>query len=192
MPDTDVSPAQIKANEVLARYPITLPPVPVYDIARQYGLSVHEFTFSNDFSDIAGYIDIADNTIALNSADMPAFKTFAVAYELGLWLLYKDELQTNSDLSILRHRPIGTAGDNPRENEADVFAAYLMMPDKFWQEYDSISQKNDHVGDSNLAIIFGVPADLIVFRRKLFKQADSAKEESRGLSFRGLLSGFRS
>jgi Zn-dependent peptidase ImmA (M78 family) len=114
-------------------------PVPVVEIAKKLGITISEVVMP-DFQGIkpSGILNKNQGTwtILLNNADSSVRKRFTIAHEIGHYLLHS----TESSL-ILDDFPAGETFyrlglDDPKEKDANYFAACLLMPEdqikNFW------------------------------------------------------------
>ena len=154
----DFTAARQLARTVLEENFIIRPPVIAERLAKTYGLEVVYGDFKPQHSHVAGFIDFARNTIAVNALDSAPRQNFTVAHELGHYLLkhsvedgYTVLLRNTDD--IIR---------TPIEQEANCFAANVLVPGQFLLEY---LDNYPHVTDQQLAGVFGVSASVIRFRK---------------------------
>jgi len=154
----DFAEAEELARQILKENFIIEPLVFTTKPAEACGLSVFEAEFKPNYAHIAGFIDFAKNKILVNTLDSPARKNFTIAHELGhYWLGHEAEngyavLLRNTDEMI----------KTPQEQEANCFAANLLVPEPFLREY---LEKYPFASDSQFANIFGVSADVIRYRK---------------------------
>jgi len=148
-----------KAEETLEENLICDPPVNVYELASNYGVSVLHKPFPDEIRDISGFIVFDTREIYVNAADSLHRRRFTVAHELGHWLLHETYLRENPELGILARRPLGRKDDNPLEQEANCFAANLLAPERMLARY---KEENPNL----VAEIFGVSPDVIGYRLK--------------------------
>ncbi len=158
---TNYAKSRAKAEEVLAENFITEPPVPIFSMVRKYGIGLSQAPMNYQY--VAGFIDIETTEIVVNLADTPDTQAFIAAYELGVWLLYKQDIKNKPNLGILVRHPFGSKDTDALIQEADAFAAYLTVPSKLFQKY----KEED---DGRLSRIFGVPEEVIGYRRWLEEQ----------------------
>jgi len=138
------------------------PPVSVVDIAGNYGLTVLESGFE-EHPDVAGFIDPLERKIVINSSDSPPRKAFTIAHELGHWLLHREKLEQDPDeYAVLYRIPLGRSGDDPIEKEANFFAANLLVPRIFLDEY----YRKRNYDSVTLAEICGVSLEVVGYRLK--------------------------
>jgi len=150
------------ASEVLRENFISKPPVPVYELARNYGYEVMEAELP---SNVAGLVDIKKNIIFINKADTDTRKAFTVAHELGHIKLHSSELKKNPDLGILYRRPLGEKDSDEKEQEANFFAASLLVPESMYE--DVLKQYKDVLPENKielLSALFGVSQEVLGYR----------------------------
>lgn len=146
-----------KAVEVICENYIIDPPVDPLFLAKVYGLDVVEGVFGAEYKNISGIIQIDEKRIVINSEDTTNEQAFTIAHELGHWLLHKEELLRNPDIGVFRRKPIGSQSQDPKEREANIFAAHLLVPEKPLKKYKFLPVYK-------LIDVFGVPEDVIGFR----------------------------
>jgi len=77
-------------------------------------------------------------------------------------LLHKEKLEEDPKLSILFRKPLGQTDPNPLEQEANTFAAEILVPMVILREYLNKGIKEPVI----LADIFGVSQEVISYRIK--------------------------
>ena len=154
--------AQQTSQQVLKENYISKPPVPVLELTKNYGYEVLE-TASLPH-EISGFVDIQEKIIYLNALDSETRKAFTIAHELGHILLHQPELKQNPDVGILYRQPLGKKNDDPLEQEANFFAATLLVPPPMLKdvlrEYGDILEDNINV----LSDLFGVSKEVMGYR----------------------------
>lgn len=149
-----------KVNEVISENFVVEAPVPIVEIARNYGLLVKEVDLGNFGDRVAGFIDPLQKIIYVNEKDKPPRQAFTVAHELAHWLMHQDKLQSEPNkYAVLYRMPLGKTEDEI-EKEANAFAARLLVPRKLLNKYENKSNI------ATVAKIFGVSEELIGYRRK--------------------------
>ena len=106
---------------------INSPPLPIIDIAKNYGLEVEVVNLPD--RDISGFIDFENKIIYVNSTDSSEHQRFTIAHELGHWILHKDKIESNPSITIVHRKPIRGKTEYI-EKEANCFAANLLVPKK--------------------------------------------------------------
>lgn len=150
--------AKSKAREVLEGNFIVKPPVVAHQLAESYGLSVKYCVFNPQYADVAGFIDVEKNVIAVNGDEPRQRQNFTIAHELGHFLL--GHLET-SEYTCLYRNPEKQV-KTPIEQEANCFAANLLVPAPMLQEY---VDDYPFATDLQLSKIFGVSPDVIRVRK---------------------------
>jgi Zn-dependent peptidase ImmA (M78 family) len=162
-----------RAEQVLAENYVLEPPVHVHEIAKNYGVEIEETAFPEDMAHIQGFIVPKGDDRAvmyINANDSANRRTFTVAHELGHWLLHRDKILSDPDQAILYRVALGQLNEDPMEQEANAFAAELLVPMKFLKmQAKSLSQEE-------LARKFGVSAAVIGYRKVALKHAESANQ----------------
>jgi Zn-dependent peptidase ImmA (M78 family) len=160
------------ANELIAKSEISHPPVPVDKIIEGYNITIKEFDFEDD---ISGVLVIAEDgaTIGVNPKDNNTRMRFALAHELGHFLLHKDTSEVFIDKDfIVKWRNVEsnsnyTVEEVNQEMEANAFAAALLMP-KNLIEQEMAMQDMVQLGENalleQLATRFVVSVPAIAFR----------------------------
>lgn len=160
----DLERAKAKAAEILKEYHIVRPPINPHAIAKAEGAEVFYADFKEDMRDkISGFIrfnEENDNApqIIVNRAMSPTSKIFTTAHELAHYLLHRDYAKSNAYQVMPRHNFY--PGGKPKEEEADCFAAALLVPENMLKEYQP------YMGLTKLAAIFTVSEDVILSRKK--------------------------
>jgi len=150
--------AKTKALQILEANMIVKPPVIAAELAEAEGVEVLCMTFNPDYMEIAGFIDTDRKAIVVNAAENSARQNFTIAHELGHYLLKHYE---SSEYTVLL-RNSNAMKKTPMEQEANCFAANLLVPSMFLREYIN---NFPFITDLQLARLFGVSVDVIRFRR---------------------------
>ena len=147
--------ASDEAKRILDENYIAEPPVLVHELAENYGLLVFVNEFDND--SIAGELDVENKSIFVNKNDSLTRQAFTIAHEFGHWILHVQ----NGDMAkeeILYRKPLNNPGETWMEQEANWFAANLLVPTEMLKKYEHLSQKE-------AANIFRVSTSVIGYRR---------------------------
>lgn len=162
----DFKKAEASALKVLDENFITSWPIPVEELIEFHGLGL----ILSDFADgeISGVIDLNKKYLYINSADSPQRRRFTIAHELGHWVLHQQELAANQEIAVLYRRPLGTEENDRLEQEANCFAANLLVPEEMLRKAidDSKDESDAICSDTYLAEIFNVSRSVIGYRRK--------------------------
>jgi Zn-dependent peptidase ImmA (M78 family) len=150
--------AQREAESLIDKYKIARPPIDPEAIAKDLGVDVVYAEFNKDISDqISGYIDPAACQIVVNKAISASRKIYTIAHELGHYILHRD-YANSQDYQVLLRRNQYEGVKPPEEQEADAFAANLLVPMKFLRQYKDVASS------SELARLFCVSHDVILHR----------------------------
>jgi Zn-dependent peptidase ImmA (M78 family) len=129
MSPTNPTHAQKKAAELLRSANVTRVPVPVEELAQRIGATIHLEPFTGELYGMVHRNQDGTAVIGVNSLDAPTRRRFTIAHEIGHLVLHADEA-----LHIDERSPIGLRneksswGNDPREIQANQFAAALLMP----------------------------------------------------------------
>lgn len=111
------------AELILKQFDIDPENIEVTEIARKFGLNV----YSADLGDsLSGFIKKVNgvNNIFVNNNHAGTRQRFTIAHEIGHFVLHNELINTNNGTVLFRG-----LGDNWEiENQADYFAAALLMP----------------------------------------------------------------
>jgi len=150
--------AQQLAEDVISKYSISEPVVPIYDIAQAEGVIIKIISMPENLKSVSGFIDSENKIIYVNAEDAPNRQTFTVAHELGHYLLKHDPKKYGV---LLRFPEIN--GKEPEEKEANCFAANLLVPQKMLKETIkkySLTKEDKSI----LAQMFGVSKEVMKLR----------------------------
>jgi len=150
------------ARQVLEENGIFKPPVIAAELAESYGLEVFESEFNEEYAHIAGFIDFGENFILVNADDSLHRKNFTVAHELGHYLLGHN---AENGYTVLLRDPDAMV-KTPLEQEANCFAANVLVPEPFLLEY---LDNYPYITNQQLSKAFGVSADVVRIRRLYLK-----------------------
>ena len=153
----DYKGCRVKADEILKKYRITKPSIDVFDIAQREGIKIAFFNPQDDTdNNISGFLYYTpppekNPVIYLNKQEYPERQIYTVAHELGHFFLEHDP----SNMKVLLRNSMYISKKEDIEQEADAFAAELLMPkkmiEKYKKEYD-LSDEDEVI----LAQLFGV------------------------------------
>lgn len=126
--------AEREALRILEQFGLKEPPVDPVDVATRLGVPVRFVSFSGE-SDrrVSGFYDCETDEIWVNKHEFPLRQTFTVAHELGHKVLH-DAWARSDNYRVLLRDPSATEWD-PVEQEANVFAANLLMPRSMMDAY---------------------------------------------------------
>ena len=158
----DFEKAEQLAWETLVKSGFNRPPVIAVEIADQKGLKVEITHFKKEYRQkVAGFIDPGSGIIVVNAEDSISRRNFTVAHELGHVVLGHDI--ESPEYSVLFRNSEKQKYKSPMEQEADCFAANLLVPMSMLRE---CLENYPFALDQQLAQIFGVSAEVIKWRRK--------------------------
>jgi len=128
--------AEREAISLLNRSGIFEPPVNPVEIARALGVQVRFVTFSGESEGVSGLYDPSRNAIYVNEADAGVRQTFTIAHELGHKILHEDWAKSEA-YKVLWRDP-RKQGKDRWEQEANYFAANLLMPRQMLDDYKNL------------------------------------------------------
>jgi Zn-dependent peptidase ImmA (M78 family) len=156
----DYPKARTTALRVLQDNHVVRPPVIPREMAESYGLRVEVMELPSDLMRVAGFIDFNQSKIFINSADHYNRQAFTIAHELGHFLMHKDLFEKHPQrYKVLLRMPLGSEND-AIEQEANAFAAELLVPLKMIRRYRQYATEDD------LAKLFAVSPEVIRYRLK--------------------------
>lgn len=154
---TDYEKARKNALELLSDFGFDSPPIDPALIARELGIIVNFVEFDKDHENISGFYFAKKNIIYINANEYPPRMTFTIAHELGHQRLH-EEWSKSKNYQVL-YRDLRNQND-PKEQEANCFAAHLLVPKFLLDKYKKIAST------SELAILFAVSEPVIRNRLK--------------------------
>lgn len=130
----DIAAAKARATEIVERFGVKTPPVPVERIAKQLGVIVQYAPFDEELSGMA-FLKEGVAIIGINSNHHPNRQRYTLAHELAHIYLHRPHLEAGvhvdqSSVNSLRRDLVSAEGTDPLEREANAFAAELLMPAK--------------------------------------------------------------
>ena len=142
-------------------------PVPVNKIAESRGLAIKPYDLGEDVSGVL-VIKNGHGTIGINPSESSVRQRFTIAHELGHYELHNDgdELFVDKGFKVLFRDQNSSKGEIRKEQEANAFAAALLMPEKFIRE--EIERNSFDLTDEDsmkkLAKAFNVSVPAMTFR----------------------------
>lgn len=130
------------------------PPINPIEIAEAKGIDVIFATFAKKHSQVSSLYSYKNNTIYVNKAEQPSRQVFAIAHELGHKILH-EEWAKSENYQVLLREQLEFPGLNNYEEEANIFASHLLIPDSFINKYRNIASIDE------LARVCMVPKSII-------------------------------
>ena len=148
-----------KAREFAEVY--STPPIPVLEIAQSHGLNVVLSEFGRFAEGVSGALSFKDKRLYVNRFDSPQRKRFTIAHEFGHWILHKPVFDADPELYAVLPRYSQPDVSNPFEQEANAFAAELLVP-------QHLLKQGSGAGPATLAQLFRLtPAKMEVRLRRV-------------------------
>ncbi len=121
---------EMKARELLRKYYVLAPPVPVEKIARGEGAQIARHRFEGWES---GFIlrDGRQTIIGVNTRTSRRRQRFTIAHEIGHFLLHEGALIVDHAVRVNWRDEVSGMATDTEEIEANTFAAELLMPREF-------------------------------------------------------------
>jgi Zn-dependent peptidase ImmA (M78 family) len=161
--------AETKSVQLLSEFETTTPPVPVIDIAFNLGLDVIPYDLGDDISGTL-VIEKGIGFIGFNPSHSRKRQRFTIAHELGHFVLHYSENNLFFDKDFLvKYRNANTYSHKEliQEQEANAFAAALLMPKEFVLR-ELKSQTTKFMSEieliENLAKLFDVSVPAMTYR----------------------------
>lgn len=159
----DFPKAQKAAEKILQDFEYTSAPINPVTIANAMGVAVRFATFAEDINDrVSGFFDFEENTIYVNETESPYRQTFTIAHELGHKVLHEDYIKSSEYTVLLRQTEM-TGNKSPIEQEADAFAANLLVPRFLLDKYRNLATPE------KLSHLFVVSESVIRNRLKFYR-----------------------
>jgi len=143
-------------------------PVPIRKIAERIGLNIHPYDLGENISGVL-VIEKEQGTIGINPLESSVRQRFTIAHELGHFILHKnnnDSLFVDKDFKVLFRNQESTTGELKREQDANAFAAAILMPKNILKKkIDELSlDLTDEDAVKSLAQMFDVSAIAMTYR----------------------------
>lgn len=146
--------ARRAAEALLAEHHVAAAPVDVEDLARRVGLKIVRDRLGD--GDISALLvtGAAGAYVVVNALNAPVRQRFSVAHEIGHFVL-KHQFQSGEHVHVDRGNFISqrgtraSAGIDPKEIEANQFAAVLLMPEELVRA-DLTQMRVAHVYDQHV------------------------------------------
>jgi len=151
-------------DRLLTKGKISGPPVPVLELAQSHRINVR---FGPLPDDLSGFLVHEGEKvfIGVNSRHASTRQRFTLAHELGHFVLHPSGNFVDRKLIYFRHNRSSQALD-PKEVEANQFAAELLMPERFVYRFlkDRIVDLEDEEFLAGLAKRFSVSTQALTYR----------------------------
>jgi Zn-dependent peptidase ImmA (M78 family) len=142
--------ARKKAIELLDLNGVEFAPVPVERIATSANAVIRYEPLKGELSGMVHRGGDGHAIIGVNSLHPSRRNRFTIAHEIGHLVLHDDELHVDDPLPIgYRNRKSGMAID-PKEIEANQFAAELLMPERLLRSDLAKKGRNAPLTDSEI------------------------------------------
>lgn len=136
----DFGQAEKFAYQLLQDLGVATPPIDPVSIAGQLGVRVVFVKFGETMQSVSGFYDAEESAIYVNKDEYPYRQTFTVAHELGHHVMHRDWAKSSDYRVLLRDQE---AQPDPYEQEANAFAAHLLVPRGMLAQYQSVANVNE-------------------------------------------------
>lgn len=119
-----------KAAKILEAEPVIKLPIPIIKIAARQGLTVSPYELGEGVSGVL-VLENGRGAIGYNPRESSVRQRFTVAHELGHFILHhtkEDEVFVDEKFTVMYRDGNSSTGSDPREQEANAFAACILMP----------------------------------------------------------------
>lgn len=155
------------ASQILNDLNINELPVPISSIAESIGLKIYPYDLGENISG-ALVIDKGQGIIGINPLESSVRQRFTIAHELGHFILHKnsESLFVDKDFKVLFRNQESSTGELKREQDANAFAAAILMPKKLLAEKISALAVDltDEESIKDLAKMFDVSVTAMTYR----------------------------
>lgn len=162
----DYENAKNNALDLLKYFGIDEAPINPAKMARELGITVNfaEFPHHNN---VSGFYSLHQNAIYVNVKEYSYRMTFTIAHELGHQRLHKEQIIAGNYKALFRDQLFSQFEKDPKEQEANTFAAHLLVP-RFLLDKYSIKKllENGLISISDVATMFAVSQPVAKFRVK--------------------------
>ncbi|HLX54303.1 MAG TPA: ImmA/IrrE family metallo-endopeptidase [Aquella sp.] len=134
----DYKRAESEAQKLLESLGYTKPPVDPLEIAIELNIPVKFVNFSDEYNNISGFYYYKDNSIYVNKTERPNRQTFTIAHELGHKILHEEWIKSDN-YQVLFREQLAIPSKDPKEQEANCFAANLLVPKEMLIMYKDIA-----------------------------------------------------
>ncbi len=154
-------------NNILEELNITKLPIPVDEIAKKRGLDIRAYDLGENVSGVL-VMESGKGTIGFNPTESKVRQRFTIAHELGHYELHKQDngFFIDKEFKMLFRDHNSSTGEHKKEQEANAFAAALLMPEKFVVK--EIKNHNLDLSDEDslkeLAKLFNVSVPAMTYR----------------------------
>lgn len=132
---------EARAEELLKSHKLLSPPIDVFSLANQIGISIDRGRMGDNVSGAIHFEGEDRAAVGLNITESQQRQRFTLAHEIGHFLMHRDR-----DLYIDSHDMLFRKFEGPantKERDANVFAAALLMPKPLLEAERKVSSQDD-------------------------------------------------
>lgn len=119
-----------KTAQILSELGINELPIPIKKVADFIGVQIHSYDLGENISGVL-VIKNDQGIIGVNPTESSVRQRFTIAHELGHYVLHKNSNESifvDKDFGVLFRKRDSSTGEYKREQEANSFAASILMP----------------------------------------------------------------
>lgn len=119
-----------QAQKILTDLNIESLPIPIHNIIESRGIAMKAYDLGDDVSGLL-VIESGKGVIGYNPNELMVRQRFTIAHELGHYELHRheDELFVDKNFKVLFRDQNSSKGEIKKEQEANAFAAAILMPE---------------------------------------------------------------
>lgn len=154
--------AKAKAKLIREKYGVVDPPVNLFEIAASEGIEIMYFAPNEHTKDVSGLLDKPKKRVFLNVNESARRQNFTLAHELAHYFLD----HKSDEYGVYRRDSLYAKSKPEKEQEADYFAAELLMPQELIAK---VKARYDLTNSDVLSLskLFGVSPAAMRYRLKV-------------------------
>ena len=119
-------------QDLLQKQGMSKAPIPIEKVVHNLGIELRYEPFSEQGEDVSGMLfrDGERTVIGINANESPRRQRFTIAHEIGHLFLHKDPIYLDTPAEVFMRRHHSSRAVDPKELQANSFAAELLMPEK--------------------------------------------------------------
>ncbi len=119
-------------EDLLAKQSLAKAPIPVERLAQNLGVELRYEPFAGEQDQVSGMLfrDGGRTVIGINANEGQLRQRFTIAHEIGHLLLHKAPMYLDTPAEVFMRNQRSSQSVDPKEIQANTFAAELLMPEK--------------------------------------------------------------
>jgi Zn-dependent peptidase ImmA (M78 family) len=126
-----------EAQRMIEEFGFSAPPINPVTLARDLGIKLWFVKLGEQYQNVSGFYDAAEDAIYVSKDEYPKRQTFTIAHELGHRVLHREWAASNDYRVLMRDQHLKVSDE--REQEANAFAAHLLVPTKMLARYRHVA-----------------------------------------------------